>query len=57
MAKALRLFVLKDTNSGVIVKDNDGNPLYFSDKMVAKRSKTEHQHVSYGPDHKKFVSK
>lgn len=57
MPKTLRLFVLKDNNSGVIVKDSDGNPLYFSDKMVAKRSKTEHQHVSYGPDHKKFRNK
>ena len=53
--KALKLFVVKDS-SGVPIKGDDGRPLYFSDKMVAKaaRNTMEGQTLSFGPDHRKF---
>lgn len=51
--KALKLYVLKD-ESGAIALDAFGNPQYFSDKMLAKSERKIGQHVSYGPDHKKF---
>jgi hypothetical protein len=53
---ALKLYILKDV-SGATVKDASGSPLYFSDKMMAKANRAVGQHVSYGPDHKKSISK
>lgn len=54
MAKqALKLYVLKD-DSGAIALDAHGYPQYFSDKMDAKAERKIGQHVSYGPDHKKY---
>lgn len=56
MAKqALKLYVLKD-DSGAIALDAHGYPQYFSDKMDAKAERKIGQHVSYGPDHKKYVA-
>jgi hypothetical protein len=49
-----RLFVLRHSKSGVVVKDDNGNPLYFASKPDAKKIRTEGQVVSYGPDHRKF---
>ena len=53
---ALKLYILVDV-SGAVVKDTNGYPLYFSDKMVAKANRAVGQHVSYGPDHKKYTNK
>jgi hypothetical protein len=53
MSSKLKLFVLK-TKSGVIVRGDDGQPRYFSDKMQAKQARTEDMKVSFGPDHKRF---
>ena len=36
MTKALKLFVIRNGKGGAIVKGDDGVPLYFSDKMIAK---------------------
>lgn len=48
----LRLFVIKDAKTGMhVVRGSDGKPLYFSDKMTAKKARGEGQIVSYGPDH------
>lgn len=51
---ALKLFMLRQSKNGAIVKDNDGNPLTFHDKMIAKASKVDKQVVTYGPDHRKY---
>lgn len=52
MTKALRLYVLRNEYSGAIVTDDNGAPLYFSDKMTAKANRQPGQVVSRGPDHK-----
>jgi hypothetical protein len=54
MSKTLKLFCLRDGKGGVVVKGEDGLPVYFSDKMQAKNSRQEGQVVSYGIDHKKY---
>jgi hypothetical protein len=51
---ALKLFMLKHSKGGAIVKDDDGNPLTFHDKMIAKASRVGKQVVTYGPDHRKY---
>ncbi len=51
---ALKLFMLKHSKGGAIVKDDDGNPLTFQDKMIAKASRVGKQVVTYGPDHRKY---
>ena len=38
MSKALKLFVIKDS-SGAVINGDDGEPLYFDDKMRAKDHK------------------
>tara|TARA_R110001592_G_scaffold253627_2_gene516730 strand:+ start:2544 stop:2732 length:189 start_codon:yes stop_codon:yes gene_type:complete len=57
MNKALKLFVLKNS-SGAIVTGDDGEPLFFSDKMRAKDHKKslviEGTTVSVGPDHHRY---
>jgi len=52
-----RLFVLKHRKSGAIVKDDNGNPMYFASKPDAKKTRTEGQAVSYGPDHHKTLNR
>lgn len=54
MTKALKLFCLRNGKGGAVVKGEDGNPLYFSDKMIAKKARVDGQVVSFGPDHKRF---
>ena len=51
---ALKLFMLRYSKGGAIVKDSDGNPLYFNDKMIAKANRKGDQVVTYGPDHRKY---
>ena len=51
---ALKLFVLRHSKGGAIVTGDDGKPVYFTDKMVAKRNRQDNQVVSYGPDHKLY---
>ena len=51
---ALKLFVLRHGKGGAIVKGDDGQPLYFFDKQMAKRARGDDQVVSYGPDHKLY---
>ena len=51
---ALKLFMLRHSKGGALVKDSEGNPLYFHDKMIAKRSRKDNQVVTYGPDHRKY---
>ena len=54
-----RLFVLRYGKGGAIVHGEDGVPLYFDNKMDAKRIRDERNKtdgrvvVSYGPDHDK----
>jgi hypothetical protein len=54
MKNALKLFVLRHGKGGAIVKGDDGKPLYFTDKQLAKRARGDNQVVSYGPDHRKY---
>lgn len=51
---ALKLFMLRHSKGGAIVKDSDGNTLYFHDKMIAKSNRKGDQVVTYGPDHRKY---
>jgi rRNA processing protein Gar1 len=51
---ALKLFVLRHSKGGAVVKGEDGKPIYFNDKMIAKQNRKEGQVVSFGPDHNKF---
>jgi len=51
---ALKLFVLRHGKGGAIVKDSEGNPLYFHDKMIAKSQRKEGQVISLGPDHRRY---
>jgi len=54
----LRLFAIR-TASGQLLKGEDGSPLYFGDKRVAKATRdkqaTESQplYITFGPDHKR----
>lgn len=49
-----RLFMLRHGKGGSVVTGDDGNPLYFSNKMEAKQVRKENQVVSVGPDHKLY---
>ena len=51
-----RLFVLRYGKGGSLVKGDDGIPLYFANKMEAKkvRDVVKDAVVSFGPDHEKF---
>ena len=49
-----RLFVLRHSKSGAVVKNDSGSPLYCASKPDAKKTRTDGQVVSYGPDHRKF---
>lgn len=52
-----RLFVLRRGKGGSIVKDDDGQPLYFPTKVDAKRMRDsigKDVVVSFGIDHRKF---
>lgn len=51
---ALKLFVLRHGRGGAVVTGDDGKPVYFTDKMIAKRNRKDDQVVSYGPDHKLY---
>ena len=52
--QALKLFVLRHSKGGAVVRGGDGEPIYFHNKMVAKQSREEGQVVSFGTDHKKY---
>ena len=54
MTHTLKLFMLKTHKGGVPVRDEGGSIIYYSDKMSAKRSRTDNQVVSYGIDHHKY---
>jgi hypothetical protein len=49
-----RLFMLRNGRGGSIVRGDDGQPMYFSDKPSAKKVRKETQVVSLGPDHNRF---
>jgi hypothetical protein len=51
-----RLFVLRYGKGGELVKGDDGVPLYFGNKVEAKkvRDVVKGAVVSFGPDHDKF---
>jgi hypothetical protein len=51
-----RLFVLRYGKGGSLVRDDDGTPLYFSNKATAKtvRDTIDGAVVSFGPDHNKY---
>ena len=55
MAKtALKLFMLRHEKGGAPVTDDEGNVIYYSNKMIAKNAKTDTQVVSLGVDHRKY---
>jgi hypothetical protein len=50
-----RLFVLRHSKGGTIVKGDDGQPMYFDNKPTAKETRNRlggSTVVSLGPDHK-----
>lgn len=51
-----RLFVLRYGKGGELVRDEDGSPLYFGNKVEAKKVRDAMKGVvvSLGPDHDKF---
>lgn len=51
-----RLFMLRHGRGGNPVRDEDGTPLYFGNKMEAKKVRELYKGavVSFGPDHDKF---
>lgn len=51
---ALKLFVLRHRKGGAIVTDEQGKPVYYSDKQVAKNNRKGEQVVSLGPDHRRY---
>lgn len=51
---ALKLFVLRQKKGGAIVTDEQGKPIYYSDKQVAKSNRVGEQVVSLGPDHNRY---
>lgn len=61
MTTKLRLFAIR-TASGQLLKGEDGTPLYFSDKRVAKATRdrqatpSQQLYITLGPDHKRNQS-
>lgn len=52
-----RLFMLRHDKGGAIIKDGSGQPLYFNDKMLAKKARGNYGDtavVTFGPDHKRY---
>ena len=55
MTKAtLKLFMLRQQQGGVPVRDEKGDIIYYSDKKVAKKARVGNQVVSYGIHHRKY---
>ena len=55
MTKAtLKLFMLRQHQGGVPVRDDKGDIIFYSDKQVAKKNRVGNQVVSYGFDHRKY---
>ena len=50
----LKLFMLRQHQGGVPVRDENGDIIYYSDKQVAKGNRVNNQVVSYGIDHRKY---
>ena len=50
----LKLFMLRQHQGGVPVRDENGDIIYYSDKQVAKGNRVDKQVVSYGIDHRKY---
>jgi hypothetical protein len=54
MSDSLRLFVLRKRRKGPVITDQFGDPIYYANKMEAKRQRDRLKGttvVSYGPDH------
>ncbi len=49
-----RLFILRHGKGGAVVLDDNKQPLYFTNKMEAKKVRQDKQVVSTGPDHKLY---
>ena len=54
MKPVLKLFMLRYGRGGKVVKGEDGEPLFFHDKRLAKEARKEGQVVSFGIDHRKY---
>lgn len=51
---SLRLFMLRSHRGGTPVLDDNGDVVFYSDKMVAKKARRGREVVSYGIDHKHY---
>lgn len=51
---SMRLFMLRHGKGGAPVTDDEGNVIYYSNKIIAKNAKTGTQVVSLGVDHRKY---
>ena len=46
--------MLRNKNNNTLVKDENGNDLYFNNKITAKQYRQVGQVVTYGIDHNKY---
>ena len=53
----LKLFMLRQHQGGVPVRDEKGDIIYYSDKKVAKKDRVGNQVVSYGIDLRKYTNR
>ena len=53
----LKLFMLRQHQGGVPVRDEKGDIIYYSDKKVAKKDWVGNQVVSYGIDLRKYTNR
>ena len=49
--------MLRHEQGGYAIRDEGGDIVHFSDKMIAKKSKQGTQVVSYGIDHRNYKLK
>lgn len=53
----MKLFMLRDKQGGYAIRDEGGEIIHFSDKMIAKKNRVGNQVVSYGVDHRNYKLK
>ena len=55
MAKQqLKLFMLRHEQGGYAIRNEGGEIIHYSNKMIAKKNRINNQVVSYGVDHRNY---
>lgn len=58
MAKQqLKLFMLRHEQGGYAIRNEGGEIIHYSDKMIAKKNRINNQVVSYGIEHRNYKLK